>query len=116
MGGWMLILNLYSAPHRGESALLSAKSHEADQYSAPIVQHLKTPSKTATMKKTRAKLELEKQRTDKIKNINAKLALSPSRSQNGSPVSRLLTVMNPTHHHRLDYCSNPQTRPFSRDQ
>jgi hypothetical protein len=56
--------------------------------SAPFVQHLKTPSKTATAKKTRAKLEAEKQRTDKIKNINAKLALSPSRSMNGSPVGR----------------------------
>jgi hypothetical protein len=54
-----------------------------------MVQHLKTPSKTATVKKTRAKLEAEKQRTDKIKTINAKLALSPSRSVNASPVRQL---------------------------
>ena len=71
-----------------------------------MVQHLKTPSKTATMKKTRAKLELEKQRTDKVKNINAKLALSPSRSQNGSPVSLSLNSLE-RHSHNTGSTSVP---------
>lgn len=61
--------------------------------SGPIVEHLKTPSRTATAKKTRAKLEADKLRTDKIKSVNAKLALSPTRSMNGSPVRPLFSCL-----------------------
>ena len=73
-----------SHPHQAFSATrrLMSNSH------GPMVEHLKTPSRTATVKKTRAKLEAEKQRTDKIKSVNARLALGESpRSLNASPVS-----------------------------
>jgi len=60
--------------------------------SGAILDHLKTPSRTATAKKTRARLEADKQRTDKIKSVNAKLALSPSKSTNESPVCWFLFI------------------------
>ncbi|WWC88403.1 uncharacterized protein L201_003314 [Kwoniella dendrophila CBS 6074] len=52
------------------------------QNRAPITELMKTPSRTQTVKKTRAHTAADQQRTDKVKGLNARLALSPSTKQN----------------------------------
>nr|XP_019013019.1 uncharacterized protein I206_02516 [Kwoniella pini CBS 10737]OCF51800.1 hypothetical protein I206_02516 [Kwoniella pini CBS 10737] len=52
------------------------------QNRAPITEIMKTPSRTQTVKKTRAATTAAKERTDKVKGLNARLALSPSSKQN----------------------------------
>ena len=44
---------------------------------APIAELMKTPSRTQTIKKTRATTVAGKDRTEKIKGLNARLGLSP---------------------------------------
>nr|XP_018262064.1 uncharacterized protein I303_05079 [Kwoniella dejecticola CBS 10117]OBR84222.1 hypothetical protein I303_05079 [Kwoniella dejecticola CBS 10117] len=52
------------------------------QNRAPITELMKTPSRTQTVKKTRATTAAAKDRADKVVGLNARLALSPSTKQN----------------------------------
>ncbi|ODO09941.1 hypothetical protein I350_02164 [Cryptococcus amylolentus CBS 6273] len=56
---------------------------------APIGELIKTPSKTQTVKKTRAAIAAAKEKTEKIKGLNARLALSPSNQVNRPALSPL---------------------------
>ncbi|ADV22009.1 hypothetical protein I305_03866 [Cryptococcus gattii E566] len=52
---------------------------------APIGELIKTPSKTQTVKRTRAATAAAKEKTQKIKGLNAQLVLSPSSRQTTRP-------------------------------
>ncbi|OXH34374.1 hypothetical protein J008_02668 [Cryptococcus neoformans] len=52
---------------------------------APIGELIKTPSKTQTIKRTRAATAAAKEKTEKIKGLNAQLVLSPSSRQTSRP-------------------------------
>ncbi|KIR27295.1 hypothetical protein I309_03761 [Cryptococcus deuterogattii LA55] len=52
---------------------------------APIGELIKTPSKTQTVKRTRAATAAAKEKTQKIKGLNAQLVLSPSSRQTSRP-------------------------------
>ncbi|WVQ73311.1 hypothetical protein IAR50_002879 [Cryptococcus sp. DSM 104548] len=56
---------------------------------APIGELIKTPSKTQTVKKTRAAIAAAKEKTEKIKGLNARLALSPPSQVNRPALSPL---------------------------
>ncbi|WWD18744.1 hypothetical protein CI109_103198 [Kwoniella shandongensis] len=57
---------------------------------APITELMKTPSRTQTVKKTRATTAAAKDRTDKVKGLNARMALSPVNKQSSrAPLSPL---------------------------
>lgn len=56
--------------------------------SAPMAELMKTPSRTQTVKKTRAMTTAMKDRTDKINRINSNL---------GSPVGKGSPHVRPTH-------------------
>ncbi|WVQ65352.1 uncharacterized protein L199_003528 [Kwoniella botswanensis] len=73
------------------------------QNRAPITELMKTPSRTQTVKKTRATTAAAKERTDKVKDLNAHLALSPSTKQNSrvalsplQPRSLNVSTLSPT--------------------
>ncbi|KAK8858852.1 hypothetical protein IAR55_003082 [Kwoniella newhampshirensis] len=58
---------------------------------APITELMKTPSRTQTVKKTRATTAAAKDRTDKVKGLNARMALSPvgNKQSSRAPLSPL---------------------------
>ncbi|WWD05297.1 hypothetical protein V865_003370 [Kwoniella europaea PYCC6329] len=73
------------------------------QNRASITELMKTPSRTQTVKKTRATTAAAKERTDKVKGLNAHLALSPSNKQNArvalsplQPRSLNVSTLSPT--------------------
>jgi len=74
---------------------------------APITELMKTPSRTRTTKKTRATTAIAKDRTDKVKGLNARLGLSPASNKSNSHVSDKLFF-------RLSSDDSKQARqPFS---
>ncbi|WRT68045.1 uncharacterized protein IL334_005020 [Kwoniella shivajii] len=74
------------------------------QNRAPITELMKTPSRTQTVKKTRATTAAAKDRNDKVKGLNVHLAPSPSNRQNVSrqalsplqPRSLNVSTLSPT--------------------
>ncbi|OCF56830.1 hypothetical protein L486_05685 [Kwoniella mangroviensis CBS 10435] len=73
------------------------------QNRAPITELMKTPSRTQTVKKTRATTAAAKERTDRVKGLNAYLALSPNTKQNSraalsplQPRSLNVSTLSPT--------------------
>ncbi|ORY31861.1 hypothetical protein BCR39DRAFT_525761 [Naematelia encephala] len=75
---------------------------------APITELMKTPSRTATTKKTRATTAAAKDRTEKVKGLNTRLALlSPSPSK-GSPAVRARQPFSPLQPRSLNAPLPPQ--------
>ncbi|OCF37313.1 hypothetical protein I316_01222 [Kwoniella heveanensis BCC8398] len=67
-----------------DSYMESIMSRQAND-NVPIAEYMKTPSRTQTVKKTRATTAAAKDRTDKVKGLNARLALSPASKQSSRP-------------------------------
>ncbi|WVF68772.1 hypothetical protein IAT40_003544 [Kwoniella sp. CBS 6097] len=67
-----------------DSYMESILSRQADE-NVPIAEYMKTPSRTQTVKKTRATTAAAKDRTEKVKGLNARLALSPANKQSSRP-------------------------------
>ena len=64
---------------------------------APITELMKTPSRTQTAKKTRVATTAARDRTEKVKGLNARLGLSPIIM---SPTSQVLHHALVVFHHR----------------
>jgi hypothetical protein len=78
MGGWTGTWRAFSSAPRGESDDTITCIHLFDpavdrSYRAPFTELMKTPSRTQTVKKTRAITTAMKERTDKVNRINSHL-------------------------------------------
>ena len=79
MVGWILIWRVSWSVLPGEFITSDTIWRCADPPRGPITELMKTPSRTQTVKKTRAMTTAMKERTDKINKINLHL---------GSPLSK----------------------------
>ncbi|WVR06591.1 hypothetical protein IAU60_003623 [Kwoniella sp. DSM 27419] len=86
---------------------------------APITELMKTPSRTQTVKKTRATAAAAKDRTDKVKGFNARLALSPVSKQSSS-TRQVLSPLQPRSLNAVllspSPVPSPKTAPFKAKQ